>query len=104
MSQHRITRLADLPQDSNKAFKIGGTSVLLCRTVAGVFALENRCTHQLQPLEGGKMRGPYLFCPKHGQRFDLRTGATAGALTKSPLPVYPVVVDDEGNIDVSLPD
>jgi 3-phenylpropionate/trans-cinnamate dioxygenase ferredoxin subunit len=101
---HRVTRLADLPPDSNKAYRLGQRSVLLCRTAAGVFALENRCTHQLQPLEGGRMRGPHLFCPKHGQRFDMRTGATAGQLTRIPLQVFEVRVDAEENIDVVVPD
>lgn len=104
MPLHRVTRLADLPPDSNKAYRLGQRSVLLCRTAAGVFALENRCTHQLQPLEGGRMRGPHLFCPKHGQRFDMRTGATAGQLTRIPLQVFEVRVDAEENIDVVVPD
>ncbi len=104
MAQHRITRLTDLPMDSNKAWQVGARSVLLCRTAAGVFAVDNRCTHQLAPLEGARMRGPHLFCPKHGQRFDLRSGATAGQLTRTPLPVYEVCVDADGNIEVTLPD
>ncbi len=100
----QVTQLSELPLETNKAFKIEGRSILLCRTAAGLFALENRCTHQLQPLEGGRMRGPHLFCPKHGQRFDMRTGATAGTLTKLPLQVFEVSVDTDENIEVVLPD
>lgn len=100
----QVTKVSELPLESNKAFKVEGRSVLLCRTAAGIFALENRCSHQLQPLEGGRMRGANLFCPKHGQRFDMRTGATAGNLTKLPIQAFEVCVDAEENIVIVLPD
>lgn len=86
--------------ESNKAFMVEGCSVLICRTSAGLFAVENRCTHLLSPLEGGKMRGVHLFCPKHGARFDLRTGVP-NALAKTPIQIYPVEVV-EGEVQIEL--
>ena len=103
-SRHRVVRLADLPVDTNKGYKVEGRSLLLCRTAAGVFAIDNRCPHQLAPLEGGRMRGTALFCPKHGQRFDMRSGATVGQLTKVPVQAYEVCIDEDDNIEVLLPD
>lgn len=99
MTQRLIAgRLDDLPPDTNRAIRIGSCPVLLCRTAAGVFAVENRCTHQLQPLLGGRMRGVHLFCPAHSARFDMRTGATVGTLAKGPIQTYPTTVDERGNI------
>lgn len=98
--KHAVCKLSDLTEDSNKAFTLDGVSVLVCRSSAGVFAVENRCTHQHAPLEGGRVRGPHLFCPKHGARFDLRTGVP-NQLAKLPLKRYEVeLVEDE--IHVSL--
>ena len=91
---HVVCKLSELAQESNKAFTLEGRSVLLCRTSAGVFAVENKCSHQLAPLEGGKMRGVHLFCPKHGARFDLRTGVPNG-MTKIPIATYPVNLADD---------
>lgn len=94
-------KLSDLALDSNKAFTLEGRSVLLCHTTAGVFAVDNQCTHQLAPLQGGKMRGVHLFCPKHGARFDLRSGVP-NALAKTAIRTYPVeVVDGEVRIDLT---
>lgn len=98
-----LMKLADLPVGANKAFKINGQSVLLCNTTTGVYAVENRCTHQLAPLEGGRIRGHLLFCPKHGQRFDLRDGTTSGPLTKVALTTFAVTIDGDDNIAVTLP-
>lgn len=95
MTAVAVCKLSDLAPDSNKAFSLQGVSVLICRSSAGVFAVENRCTHQLASLEGGKLKGFHLFCPKHGARFDLRTGMP-NQLAKLPLKCFEVeVVDDE---------
>ncbi len=93
--RHRIAALSDVPEGGNKAFEIGGRSVLLCRSTSGVFAVENMCSHALAHLEGGKIKGPHIFCPLHGVRFDLRTGAPNGTLTKKPITIYPVSVEND---------
>ena len=103
MARQRVAALADVPEGGNRAFDMGGRSVLLCRTAAGVFAVENRCSHQLAGLEGGKVRGPHLFCPLHGVRFDMRTGEPNGTLTRKPIIVYPISVEDD-EVIVDLPD
>lgn len=104
VERFKVVKLADLPLDGNKAFKLGKRSVLLCRSAAGVFAVENRCSHQLQPLEGGRVRGHFLFCPKHSLRFDLRDGSPAGQLTKEKIQTFEVSVDADDMIEVLLPD
>lgn len=91
----RIATLDEVPENGNRAFDVGGRSVLLCRSSAGVFAVENMCSHAFAYLEGGKVKGSHIFCPLHGMRFDLRTGAPTGQLTKKPIAVYPVTVADE---------
>lgn len=96
----RVCRLDELVQDGSRAFAIGGRSVLLCRTAEGVFAVENRCSHQLAPLEGGRLKGFHLFCRKHSARFDLRTGVP-NQLAKTPISTFPVSVVD-GVIEVDV--
>jgi len=103
MARHRIAALGDVPEGGNKAFDVAGTSVLLCRSSSGVYAAENMCAHAFAFLEGGKVKGPYIFCPLHGVRFDLRDGSPSGNLTKKSIAVYPVTLD--GNeVFAELPD
>jgi 3-phenylpropionate/trans-cinnamate dioxygenase ferredoxin component len=91
----KLASLADLPETGSVAVAVAGRSVLVCRSSAGVFAVQNQCSHALSPLEGGKVRGPHIFCPLHGVRFDLRDGAPSGALTKAPITVYPVTLEGD---------
>ncbi len=69
--------------------------MLLCHSSAGMFAVENMCSHAYALLEGGKIKGPYIFCPLHGVRFDLRNGTPNGNLTKKPLAVYSLEIVGE---------
>ena len=103
MALHRIAAVSEIPEGSSRAFTIGARSVLLCHSSAGMFAVENMCSHAYALLEGGKIKGPYIFCPLHGVRFDLRNGTPNGNLTKKPLAVYSLGIVGE-EVIVDLPD
>ena len=89
-----VAPLADIPENGTRTFALHGKSVLVARTPEGVFAVENRCSHALQALEGGKLKGFHIFCPAHGVRFDMRDGSAMGTLTKLPLKVWEVEIID----------
>ncbi len=55
-----------------------GWSILVCRSGGRLFAVENRCTHLDMALAGGRIRRGFIFCPHHGARFALDSGAAAG--------------------------
>lgn len=50
------------------------TPVLLIRVNDQYFAIEDVCTHDGQPLTNGCIEETEIICPRHGARFDLRTG------------------------------
>lgn len=102
MPRVAIASVEDIPENGNRAFAVGERSVLLCRTSAGIFAIENMCSHALAVLEGGKVKGRHIFCPLHGMRFDLRTGIPSGQLTKKPITCYAVTIED-GVVHADLP-
>lgn len=103
MTAVRVAALEEVAENSSKAFEVAGRSVLICRTSAGIFAIENMCSHAFAHLEGGRVRGPHIFCPLHGVRFDLRTGMPSGQLTKKPIATYAVSVDD-GIVIADIPE
>lgn len=91
MSEDGFEKACDLTSiDLNQslAVTIADQDVLVCHTRDGFFAVENMCSHQLQKLEGGKIKACYIFCPVHGQRFNLKDGATFGQLTKKPIKTF----------------
>lgn len=101
MAWVRLTPESDVPEGSNRAYEVGGTQVLVARAPMGLFAVGAICSHQYTPLEGGKMKACFIFCPLHGIRFDLRDGKPAGTLTDQPIPTYPAKIED-GDIWVDV--
>lgn len=95
MVRVRIAALADLPVSGGTALEVAGRSLLVCRSGTGTFVIENRCSHQLAKLEGGKIKGAHIFCPLHGVRFDMRDGSPTGTLTKTPITVYDWSIEDD---------
>ncbi|MBM3359676.1 MAG: Rieske 2Fe-2S domain-containing protein [Betaproteobacteria bacterium] len=96
-----VLRVDDLADNSTSVVNVHGSSVLICRTADGFFAVENRCPHQAQTLEGGRIRNGYISCPLHGMRFRLATGEALGRLTNKPLKTFKTRVVD-GEIQVCV--
>lgn len=94
-----VCALEDIPSGGHRAFAIDGWSVLIFRIHSEVHALENRCTHLDFPLEGGRQIGTNIICPKHGARFDVRTGKAIAGPAVDPLRRFDAQVR-EGRIEV----
>ncbi|GAA4739125.1 non-heme iron oxygenase ferredoxin subunit [Sphingomonas daechungensis] len=95
MAFERVASLSEIPESGSKAFDVRGTPVLIARAPMGIYAVGAICSHQYTPLEGGKLKACFIFCPLHGVRFDLRDGKPAGTLTDQPIPTWPVMLQDE---------
>lgn len=83
-----IIPLAALRQGRMKACVLGGREIVLCNTSAGVFAVDNVCTHAYARMSEGRLRGTRLICPMHGASFDVRDGRVLGPPAERPLAVH----------------
>ena len=81
---------------------VDGVPVLLCNVDGTLYAVEDVCSHDGNPLDGGPLDGTRIMCPRHGAFFDVTTGQALTLPAVSPLPVFPVTVDgDDVSIDVT---
>ncbi len=86
-----------------RPFEIAGLRVIVAHLADGFYAVENRCSHAGNPLDPGHIyKGAQIACPRHGARFDLKTGAAKSAPAFRGLAVFPVRLSD-GQIAVGLP-
>lgn len=58
------------------------------------YAIEDVCTHDGGELTGGEIEGCQIECPRHGARFDIKTGAALTAPAYEPVAVFPVRVEN----------
>lgn len=97
-----ITAIANIPEKGFACFRVGDTTVLICRFRDELFALENQCSHAHSTFDEGRMRGYRLMCPLHGGTFDIRDGSATGAPATQPILSFPVrVVDGMVEVDIS---
>ncbi|MFA7567736.1 MAG: non-heme iron oxygenase ferredoxin subunit [Alkalispirochaeta sp.] len=68
--------------------------VALFKLDDGIYATDNACSHEYSELSQGIIMGDDVYCPKHGSRFDIRTGAVHDLPATRPVKTYEVKVED----------
>ena len=102
MSWRRVIPEAELGPRNMTVVEIEGERVVLTRlSPEEVHAVEDSCSHDEASFEGGRLFGHELECPRHGARFDVRTGAATKMPAASPIEMFPARIND-GWIEVDL--
>ena len=97
-----VAPLSDVPEGSARVVEVDGVSLAVCHVAGeGVFAIENRCSHDDGPLGEGELVADRIECPRHGALFDVRSGAPKTLPAVLPVRAYEVRVED-GQIQVAL--
>jgi 3-phenylpropionate/trans-cinnamate dioxygenase ferredoxin subunit len=91
--------VSEFEEGTSKIVQVGEDEVVVCRVEGGLHAVENRCSHDDGPLGEGEVSGPEVTCPRHGARFDLRTGAALSMPAITPIATFEVR-EEEGAVYV----
>ena len=78
-----------------KLVTVGSLMVGVFNVDGELYALEDRCSHDDGPLVEGdwEPEEAVVICPRHGSRFDLRTGRPLSLPAYLPVETYPVRVE-----------
>ncbi|WP_428261201.1 Rieske (2Fe-2S) protein [Haliangium sp.] len=98
----RVCHIDDVGPGESRGFAVPGVAlpIMVTHLDGEYIATASMCPHEDVSLLGGKRRGSTVFCPGHGYRFDLRTGACSHD-PKLSLRRYRVTVAD-GELYVDL--
>ena len=86
-----------LPGEMRPVFdEVTGTPILVVNLDGDLYALEDRCSHEDFELSAGAIdpADGSIECVLHGARFDLRDGRALCAPAYSPVPKFPVKIED----------
>jgi 3-phenylpropionate/trans-cinnamate dioxygenase ferredoxin subunit len=72
----------------------GDVAIAVFNIDGEIYAIEDVCTHDGGELTGGELHGYEIECPRHGARFDVRTGAARCPPAYEPTAVFPVRIED----------
>ena len=105
MGELVVCSAGDLPPGEVKIVRAGDLVVGVFNAGGELYALEDRCSHDDGPLAEGEFEADerVVVCPRHGSRFDLRTGRPLSLPAYLPVDTFEVLVDS-GLVKLVLPD
>jgi 3-phenylpropionate/trans-cinnamate dioxygenase ferredoxin subunit len=68
----------------------GDTAIAVYNIDGDLYAIEDICSHDGGELAGGDVHGFEVECPRHGARFDVRSGAVTCLPAYEPIASFPV--------------
>ena len=74
----KVAGRAELPPGGKKLVDLDGRAIAIFNVDGAYFAIDDVCTHDGGPLAEGTLEGAAIRCPRHGARFDVRTGKALG--------------------------
>ena len=91
-----------LPNGQRLFVEIDNLPIVVFNLGGQLYAIGDVCSHDDGPLGDGDVEGMEVICPRHGARFDLRSGKVTALPAVEDIPAYPVRVVD-GEIEIGLP-
>ena len=70
----KVVSRREIPTGGKKLAEVDGRAIALFNVEGKFYAIDDVCTHDGGPLAEGQLTGCEIMCPRHGARFDVRTG------------------------------
>ena len=98
----QIGSVEELADGGRLFIEIDGQPIVILRIANNYYAIADVCSHDDGPVGEGALEGYEIICPRHGARFDIRTGKVLALPAFVDIPAYPVRIVD-GMIEIGLP-
>ena len=72
-----VAKTSEIPDPGSLLVEVGERLVVLIHAAGHYYALDDICTHDGGPLSEGPIdpEAKTIACPRHGAKFDIKTGA-----------------------------
>lgn len=84
----------DFQPGTSRRLDVDDVAIAVFNLDGEYYAVEDLCTHDYSPLEGGEVQGEEIICPRHGARFNIKSGEALTAPAYEPLTTFPVRVEN----------
>ncbi|MDA0660332.1 MAG: Rieske 2Fe-2S domain-containing protein [Planctomycetota bacterium] len=89
----RLTEINNVPDPGQAYFEVEDRMVVLFHVDGQFYCLDDVCTHDGGPLGEGTLAEYTIACPRHGAKFDIRTGQALSMPANQPTRSYEVRID-----------
>lgn len=92
-----VAKTSEVPDPGSMLVEVGERLVVLIHAAGNWYALDDVCTHDGGPLSDGPLDAEHkmIACPRHGAKFDIRTGAAVTMPATKPTKSHEVKIDGE---------
>jgi 3-phenylpropionate/trans-cinnamate dioxygenase ferredoxin subunit len=97
-----IAPAGELPEGERIFIEVAGKSIVIFNLAGKLFAIGDVCSHDNGPVGDGEIEENEIICPRHGARFDIRTGKATSLPAVVDIPSYQVRVEN-GMIEIGMP-
>jgi 3-phenylpropionate/trans-cinnamate dioxygenase ferredoxin subunit len=99
-----VAPIEELPPGSVKIVHAGDVMIGVYNLNGELYAIEDRCSHDDGPLAEGEFDPDegVAICPRHGSKFDIRSGRALTLPAYLPVDTFPVRIDDNGIVKVAV--
>ena len=97
----KIGKSSEIPPGTAKVYEVEDRQIAVCNVDGQYYAIDDVCTHDEGSLDQGHLEGYEIECPRHGARFDVRTGEVKALPAVLPIDSFSIRVQgDDLEIDV----
>jgi 3-phenylpropionate/trans-cinnamate dioxygenase ferredoxin subunit len=97
-----VGSVEELKQGDRLFLEIDEKLIVILNIEGQYYAIADVCSHDDGPVGEGNLEGFEIICPRHGARFDVRTGRVRALPAFVDIPAYPVrLVGDQ--IEIGIP-
>jgi len=89
--------ISEIPDGSSLLVEVDDRLIVLIHAAGHYYALDDVCTHDGGPLSDGPLDGAggTIACPRHGAKFDIKTGAAVTMPATKATVAHEVKVEGE---------
>lgn len=90
-----VAKTTDISDPGRLVVDVDERLIVILHVGGEFFAIDDVCTHDGGPLGEGTLDGYSIACPRHGAKFDIRTGNALTMPATRPTKAHEVRVDGE---------
>lgn len=90
----KVAQLSEIPDSGKLLIELEDGLAVLFHVGGKVYCLDDVCTHDGGPLSDGKLEDHTIACPRHGAKFDIRTGKPLTMPATEPTQAHEVKIED----------
>ena len=100
-----VGSIEELKQGERLFIEIDEKPIVIINIDGQFYAFADVCSHDDGPVGEGILEGFEIICPRHGARFDVRTGKVLALPAFVDIPAYPVrLMGDQIEIGIPITD